>query len=120
MALIKKIETESGAIVEYHNVALVKEPDDGTLKAYINSYISKEARQAGRPPVKSSRGREEYDIPQEHWKGNPDGIEASAYSYLKTLPKFNGAEDELMLSGKLDTREYTESDGEEDDTTTDN
>ena len=113
MALIKKIETESGATAEYHNVSIYKDTHGSDLEVYLNSYVSKQARQEGKPPVAKAK---RYYIPLKAWKGKPEGVEAAVYAYLKTLPEFEGAEDELTLSGTISTREKAEYEetGEED------
>ena len=91
MALIKAIETESGVTVGYHNVSIFKETTKKQLIAYLNSYADKAARTAGKPPVVEAK---RYDIPEEAWCGCGYGIEEAAYTYLKTLPEFDGAEDD--------------------------
>ena len=90
MGLIKKIKLESGADVEYHNVSLLKNTPAGSLTAYVNSYVSEEARRDGKPPVVADKP---YRIPQEIWQGKGDGIEVAAFNWLKTLPEFEEAKD---------------------------
>lgn len=89
MALLKALITESGVMTKYHNVTLIKDVTKGVLTAYVNSYVAKETREAGKPPVVDAKP---YVVPQDEWKGK-EGIETAAYAYLKTLPEFEGAED---------------------------
>ena len=91
MAIIKKIETQSGVTVRYHNATIFKDATNNTLQVYLNSYASKAAREAGKPPVVEAKS---YSVPVEAWKGVEGGIEAAVYAYLKTLPEFEGAADD--------------------------
>ena len=91
MALIKKIETETGIETNYHNIGYLElNKTDGYLTARVHSFVSKEKRNEGKRHV----GAEYYQIPQTVWRetyAQGGNIIKAVYDYLLTIDKFSGA-----------------------------
>ena len=99
---IKKVTTaDNGIVTEYHRVAMVKIDTNQQNTILVQSYLSEAGRQ-----IEKDYAAGLYDDLEEGMMKFPyvdaeyisldyDGFMSieKAYDYLKTLPKFEGAED---------------------------
>lgn len=92
MAIIKAIELKNGVEVNYHNVGVYLNKVDNFLIARVTSWVNLEKKEEG----KDSAYSEEFTIPKEEWLEkykNGDNVAEIAYSYIKSLEKYEGGED---------------------------
>ena len=88
MALLKeKINHSTGVVSTYHRVGSV-EVRDSELSCQVASYVSKDYRSQGRS-VERSHYQFEITLEEEESMG----VRQLAYTKLKTLPEWEGAED---------------------------
>ena len=101
MALKKQITESNGVVTEYHRIAMVKIDTNQQNTILINSYLSEDGRQIEKDYIAGlynsiEEGMMNWPYAEAHYL-NCDYDEAmtipKAYEYLKTLPKFKGAED---------------------------
>ena len=101
MALKKQITESNGVVTEYHRIAMVKIDTNQQNTILINSYLSEDGRQIEKDYIAGLYNSIEEGMMNwpyvEAYYLNCDYDEAmtipNAYAYLKTLPKFEGAED---------------------------
>lgn len=88
MALFKAIKQPNGVVTNYHRILFVQSTINSHISISVISYIDEEGR-------KSDIGDcEPYKISITYEKPYEENITiGQAYTYLKTLPEFNGAED---------------------------
>lgn len=88
MALSKSIEQEDGVVTTYHRIlfiqSMINKHDSIAVGSYVNA-TSRSGEEEGKRPYKSCITFEK-DYQE-------DMTVEDAYSYLKTLPEFEGAED---------------------------
>lgn len=98
MAIKKKIVGDNGVTTEYHRIALLSIDVNNQNTILVNSYISEDGRQIEKDYASGLIEGTNVSFPY------VDGYYISfaydgtmtvekAYEYLKTLPKFEGAED---------------------------
>ena len=90
MALIKDVRQDDGVTTAYHRILFCKVTTNRQNSIAVVSYVDAESRETEKsetntPPYQRSTT---YEIPYDESMT----IE-SAYTYLKTLPQFEGAED---------------------------
>lgn len=96
MALIKAIELDNGVIVNYHRVVSVNNITNQESIIEVASYTSKAKREEEKEAIEQHQemnvfiSTEYVNIPY-----NAELDVVSAYEYLKTTPKYRGAEDDL-------------------------
>ena len=95
MALFKIIKDVNGVPLTYHRINDIRHVTNDKTYIDIVSYITKEDREKEQNQPKYSPNREEiYKTPSiEVMDYNSDLSIDEAYEYLKTLPRFEGAED---------------------------
>ena len=90
MALYKEVRQSDGVTTTYHRVLSVTMTTNRQNSIAVLSYVSGESREdekmstEGMPYVRSVTYETAYD---------PEMTVTSAYEYLKTLPRFEGAMD---------------------------
>jgi hypothetical protein len=88
MALYKEKRQEDGVTTKYHRILFLQNTVNVCNAIAVFSYVDEEARQSEKegaaPYIKSITYQKPYD---------EDMSIQAAYSYLKTLPEFEGAED---------------------------
>lgn len=101
MAIKKQVTADNGIVTEYHRIALMSIDVNQQNTILVHSYLSESGRQIEKdyaaglynnleegmmkfPYVSAEYIHTEYD---------PNMTVSAAYEYLKTLPKFEGAED---------------------------
>mgnify|MGYP000172567536 CR=1 FL=1 len=92
MAIIKEIETSQGIIVSYHNVFWYQGISDlgkDSIKAIINSYISKEKYLEGKETL------EQTELSFDLEKDFNGSIREFIYKKTKELDKFINAKDDI-------------------------
>ena len=92
MAIIIKIETTQGVLVNYHNVfwcQLIATPQNDKVSAIIKSYISKEKYLEGKQAI------EQTDLSFELTKDFNGNIRNEIYNRVKELEKFKDAQDDI-------------------------
>jgi len=87
MALLKELINEKGIITNYHKVSSVQLRDN-ILICFIDSYVSKDYREAEQS-ADSSMLRFDITVEEEESMG----IRALCYSKIKELPEWADAED---------------------------
>lgn len=105
MALIKQIQMDDGVTCAYHRVALVSMDVNSQNTVLVVSYIDRSGRQyeldwaagkiSGEPKWPYTRGK--YHNPPYQGAMSVSG----AYAWLKTLPEFEGAEDDGGQDGEV-------------------
>lgn len=101
MAIKIKVTADNGIVTEYHRIALLSIDINQQNTILVHSYLGENGRQIEKdyaaglykdledgmmkfPYVSAEYIHADYD---------PDMTVSAAYSYIKTLPKFIGAED---------------------------
>ena len=90
MALFKEVRQEDGVTTSYHRILFVQTTINRQNSIAVFSYVDEDARECEKtaiitqPYVKSITYETAYD---------PAMTVKSAYTFLKTLPAFEGAED---------------------------
>ena len=101
MAIKKTIKMENGIVTEYHRVGLLSVDVNQRNTLLVYSYLSEDGRQAEKDYANGKYKNVDMGLAPlpyyeaEYINAPYDGemtIE-KAYEYLKTLPKFDGAED---------------------------
>lgn len=90
MALLKKIQQEDGLTTEYHRILYLTQTVNSHNSIAVVSYINADARITDAPNGASRPYRSATTYQTDY---NEDMTIGAAYSYLKTLPEFEGAED---------------------------
>lgn len=101
MALKKQITADNGITLEYHRVAMVKIDTNQQNTILIHSYLSEAGRQVEKDYAAGLYNNVEEGmmkfpyVEAEYLNMDYDGemTVVKAYEYLKTLPRFEGAED---------------------------
>ena len=93
MALKKKIILENGIPMEYHRIAQINNVVNESTAIVINSYVNQEQRNREKNhEIRYSN--DIYKIIDKVEIPYNDTLDiVSAYEYLKTTPKYEGAED---------------------------
>lgn len=101
MAIKKQITADNGVVTEYHRIAMIKIDTNQQNTILVHSYIS----EAGRQIEKDYAEGKYKDIDVEFMKWPYVDVEyinceydgdmtiSKSYEYLKSLPKYEGAED---------------------------
>jgi hypothetical protein len=90
MALLKEIRQSDGVVTNYHRILFITQTINRQNSIAVLSYVDSSSRtsettgEMSHPYQKSITYETDYD---------PTMTVESAYSYLKTLPQFEGAED---------------------------
>ena len=90
MALFKEIRQSDGVTTNYHRILALTQTINRQNSIAVLSYVDDESRESekngilAQPYQKAVTYETDYD---------PDMTVASAYDFLKSLPKFEGAED---------------------------
>ena len=98
MGLKKQITTDNGVVTEYHRIALLSIDTNNQNTILVHSYLSQEGRQIEKDYAAGIMKFEDVKFPYVdalyiNCDYNGDMNIPKAYEYLKTLPKFEGAED---------------------------
>jgi hypothetical protein len=93
MGLRKAIRSKKAIDVNYWRLKTFSLLDDGTLSLHVQGFVSSEAYGEGAEPV------EEYQC---LFQGADVALKSPFYGYLKTIPLFAGAEDDLTHSKTSD------------------
>lgn len=94
MGLKKSIELDNGIITNYHRIVSINNITNVQTNIEVASYTTKEKREEEKISIEKNKGinifinTNYYNVPYEE----NYSIE-QAYEYLKTLDKFNEAED---------------------------
>lgn len=90
MALFKNIRQDDGVITAYHRILFCKITTNRQNSIAVLSYVDAESRnlETGDTNVPPYQRSTTYEVPYDE-----NMTIESAYSYLKTLPQFEGAED---------------------------
>ena len=101
MAIRKRIAADNGIVTEYHRIALLSIDVNNQNTILIHSYLSESGRQVEKDYAAGKyNGLDEglmkfpY-VAAQYIQSGYDGFMTieKAYDYLKTLPRFDGAED---------------------------
>lgn len=90
MALYKEIRQSDGVTTSYHRILFLQLLTNGHNSIAVVSYVDESARSNEKEAVVSQPYQKSvsYEMPYD-----PNMTIASAYDYLKTLPRFEGATD---------------------------
>ena len=94
MALKKDIELFSGVVTSHHRIVSANVNwFDKTLVLMVGHYLDVNARLNGKSPIESTR----YRVREDSFPLTDGGaIQNEMYEYLKTLPEYKDAEDEII------------------------
>ena len=96
MALSKRIALGNGVQVNYHRVARVDAVTNVQVAVEVASYTSRAKREEERAALEAGEGMDVYvETSVFAAPYDPAMTVAAAYSWLKTLPMFEGASDVL-------------------------
>ena len=101
MAIKKQVTADNGIVTEYHRIALMSIDVNQQNTILIHSYLSADGRQIEKDYAAGlyndlDEGMMHFPYVEAqyvHTDYNPDMTVTAAYNYLKTLPRFEGAED---------------------------
>lgn len=97
MALQKQIELDNGIIVNYHRIVSINKITNIQTIIEVASYISKEKREEEINYYKSTDENKSMNVwmytTYIHTEYNANMTIENAYKYLKTIEKFENAED---------------------------
>ena len=94
MALKKEVKLASGVVVNHHRIISANiDWQYKSLAITVGHYISVDARTSKMDPVNTTR----YRVPIGTFPLTDGGaIQNEMYNYLKTLPEYEDAEDEIV------------------------
>lgn len=101
MAIKKQVTADNGIVTEYHRVALVSIDVNQQNTILVHSYLSDAGRQIEKDYASGlysdlEEGMMKFPYVAAEYiaaEYNPDMTVSTAYTYLKSLPKFAGAID---------------------------
>ena len=101
MALKKKIQMSNGIVTEYHRIGMIKMDVNQQITILLYSYLSEDGRQVEKDYADGKyKDVDAGLIPFPYYNAeylnapyDKDMTLDKAYEYLKTLPKYEGAED---------------------------
>jgi hypothetical protein len=89
MGFKKKIRSKKAVDIDYCRIKALSLLEDGSLNIYVQGFVSGEEYGKGAEPI------EEYRV---MFEGADVALKAPFYGYLKTVPLFSGAIDDLTYS----------------------
>lgn len=101
MAIKKQVTADNGIVTEYHRIALMSIDVNQQNTILVHSYLSADGRQIEKDYASGlysdlDEGMMKFPYVSAEYLSveyNPEMTVSTAYNYLKTLPKFEGAED---------------------------
>ena len=90
MAIYKEIRQEDGVTTNYHRVLYLMQTVNRQNSIAVLSYVDNQSRNDEKDNVMSQPYQKSITYETTY---DPDMTIAGAYTYLKTLPQFEGAED---------------------------
>lgn len=101
MAIKKKVTANNGIVTEYHRIAMIKIDTNQQNTILVHSYLSEDGRQIEKDYAAGlyndlEEGMMNFPyVDAQYLNCDYDGFMTieKAYEWLKTLPKYEGAED---------------------------
>ena len=90
MALYKEIKQDDGVTTNYHRILYVMQTVNRQTSIAVLSYVDGDSRENEKGDIMAQPYHKAVTYETDY---NPEMTVEAAYSFLKTLPQFNGASD---------------------------